>query len=66
MQKHSAARTAAPSKNAFRPVLVRSSTARPTLTPEAEVQMLRAELARTQQELRDVLWATNAFVRSMV
>jgi hypothetical protein len=66
MQKHSAARTAAPSKNAFRPVLVRASTTHPTVTPEAEVQMLRTELARTQQALREVLWATNAFVRSVV
>jgi hypothetical protein len=31
-----------------------------------EVQMLRAERARTQQQLRDILWATNAFVRSVV
>lgn len=65
MQKNSAARLAAPAKT-FRPVLVRSSTPRAPLTAEAEVHLLRAELAQVQQQLRELAWATSALVRSMV
>jgi hypothetical protein len=63
MPRSNATRTAAPSKDAFRPVLVPSGTPCQALTPEAEVRMLRAELSRVRKELRDLTWATRAFIR---
>jgi hypothetical protein len=66
MQKNSAARVAAPSKNVLQPTLVPSCTPCPSLTPEDEVLMLRAELARVQSLLRDLTWATNTFVRTVI
>ena len=66
MPRNSAASVCAHSTGSFRPVLVCSSTTRPTIHAEAEVKLLRAELARVQLELRDLKWATNAFVRSII
>ena len=54
------------SHNSFRPVLVRSRTTRPDIDAEAQVKLLKAELARVRLELRELKWATNAFVRSMI
>lgn len=66
MQRTSASRATVPSRNAFRAVLVRPRTTAQAITPEAEVQMLRAELATVRRELSDLYWATNAFVRTLI
>jgi len=66
MQRNTAAGACAPSQTSFRPVLVRSRTAQPATSAEAEVKLLKAELAKVRREFRDLAWATNAFVRSMI
>ena len=66
MQRNTAAGACAISQTSFRPVLVRSRTARPATSAEAEVKLLKAELSRVERELQDLKWATNAFVRSLI
>jgi hypothetical protein len=66
MQRNTAAGACAPSQTSFRPVLVRSRTAHPATSAEAEVKLLRAELAKVRREFRDLAWATNAFVRTVI
>jgi hypothetical protein len=39
---------------------------RPATYSEDEVKLLKAELAKVRREYRDLAWATNAFVRSMI
>ena len=66
MQRSSATGGCTHSHNTFRPALVRSRATRPVVGAEAEVKSLKAELARVRLELRELKWATNAFVRSMI
>lgn len=66
MQPYMEAGASAPAHKPRRPVLVRNNTVRPARSAEVEVQMLKAELAKVRKELRDLTWATNAFVRSLV
>lgn len=66
MQRNTASGACAPSQTKFQPVLVRSRTERAITSAEAEVKLLRAELAKVRREYRDLAWATNAFVRSLI
>ena len=66
MQREIATGSCAHSQNLFRPALPRSRPTRPIVGAEAEVKLLKAELARVRIELRELKWATNAFVRSMI
>ena len=66
MSRSSATGECTRAQNSFRPVLVRSRTTPSDIDAEAQVKLLNAELARVRIELRELKWATNAFVRSMI
>jgi hypothetical protein len=66
MQIQTAAGASAPLSIPFRPALGTTRPTRKSGGSEAEVQRLKAELAKVKGELRELKLATQQFVRSML
>lgn len=66
MPRNFAARACTPAQNPFRPELCHGRPIPMSAGAHAEIQRLKAELAKVRGELRDLSHATQQFVRSML